>query len=43
MKEAYTPYAGVVLPHLLKRATDPSDVEISVRYIFLHENAPSFL
>lgn len=31
MKQAYAPYAGIVLPHLLKRATDPSDVEISVR------------
>ena len=32
MKEEYAPYASVVMPHLLQRATDPSDVEISVSH-----------
>lgn len=32
MKEAYSPYVVDVLPHLLQRATDRSDVEISVSW-----------
>jgi len=30
MQEAYLPYVDVVLPHLLRKATDASDVNISV-------------